>query len=245
MPALAGLRAPGTCTHGNDHHRFNRHAVRTPPLPPLGSRDGLAAAVARARAAARAHALSGALRRLALAVRQALVLPRAELGGPRQLPLHPAGRRVLGERLARHGLCRDHHRAADRARPRRRAGAQRDVPRPQSAARDRDLSLCGADRRRRDPVEVAAQQPVRPDQLHAGGCRPDRPPDLLDGARLDHGLADPGERLAVLPLRGDRRAGAAADRSRTSSTKPRPSTAPAPGSASAMSRCRSSKACCS
>ena len=70
-------------------------------------------------------------------------------------------------------------------------------------------------------------------------------PDLLDGARLDHGLADPGQRLAVLSLRGDRRAGAAADRSRTSSTRPRPSTAPTPGSASAMSRCRSSEACCS
>ena len=44
--------------------------------------------------------------------------------------------------------------------------------------------------------------------LEAAGPR--RRADQLDGPRLDHGLADHRQRLAVLPVRGDRRAGAAA-----------------------------------
>ncbi len=42
---------------------------------------------------------------------------------------------------------------------------------PQHPARDRDLSLCRADGGRGDHLEMAAQQPVRPDQLPASRPR--------------------------------------------------------------------------
>ena len=70
--------------------------------------------------------------------------------------------------------------------------------------------------------------------------RPDRPADQLDGPQLDHGLADPDQRLAVLSLRRAGGAGAPADASRRNSTMPPRWTAPRRCGACGTSPCRSS-----
>ena len=160
-------------------------------------------------ALAAADALSGALWRLDQLLQQALVLSAADLCRLRELSLSAERSGILGGGVARGGLFDLVDRAADRARRRRRHAAQRNVSGPQHPARDRDLSLRGADGRCRDPVEMAAQQPVRPGQLPDRKCRPCRPADQLDGQGLDHGLAHHRQRLAVFSVRGDRRARAA------------------------------------
>ena len=105
---------------------------------------------------------------------------------------------ILGGGMARHRLCGVDDRAADHIGHGRGAAAQRALSGPQHPARDRDLSLYRADGGRGDHLEMAAQQPVRPDQLPHRGCGPRRPADQLHGQGLDHGVADHRQRVAVL-----------------------------------------------
>src|SRR5207237_8016569 len=92
-------------------------------------------------------------------------------------------------------LLAEHHRVAARARHRGSAAPERSISRACAGARGVHLSLRGADRRGGDHLEVAAEQPVRPGELRA------RLAGELVRPRLDHGLADHSERVAVLSLR--------------------------------------------
>src|SRR4051812_22680590 len=150
-------------------------------------------------------ALPGRLRDLAQLLRQARVLPRGALHRRRELHGGPRRRGVLALAQARSRLLAHHHRPAARAGHGVGAAAQPDVSRPRPRARGGDLSLRRADGGGDHHLEVAAQQPVRPRELRA------RRRVQLVRTRPHHGVADPDQRLAVLPLRAARGARAPAD----------------------------------
>src|SRR5947208_649980 len=171
------------------------------------SQDGVAPRPAGSAAARRADGVPGRVWHLDQLFQQAFVLSRAAIRRPRQLCRGARRRGVLALARARVDLLADDDRAAARDRRSGGAAAERSLPRSRPRARGIDLSLRGSHGSGGDRLEMAAEQPVRAGQLSAGCSH------QLDGARLDHGVPDHRERLAVLPVRAARRARPAAEHS--------------------------------